>query len=67
MGDADGETPLFYSISHKNFEMTKFFISKGAKTDHRSKKRGWHPIYVAATLGTIECLEYLVDLGCDVN
>ena len=47
--------------------MTKFFVSKGAKTDHKSKKGGWHPIYVAATLGTIECLEFLVELGCDVN
>ena len=39
----------------------------GAKLDLRSRKRGWAPIYVAATLGTVECLEYLVDLGCDPN
>lgn len=67
IGDADGETPLLYSISSKNFEMTKWLISKGAKIDHKSRKRGWNPIYVAATLGTIECLEYLVQLGCEVN
>jgi exosome complex exonuclease RRP6 len=67
IGDADGETPLFYSISSKQFEITKYLVSRGAKTDHKSRKRGWNPIYVAATLGTIECLEYLVDLGCDVN
>ena len=47
--------------------MTKYLVQKGAKTDHRSRKRGWNPIYVAATLGTVECLEYLVDLGCDPN
>lgn len=26
MDDADGETPLFYALSSKNIEMTKFFI-----------------------------------------
>jgi uncharacterized protein len=66
--DADGETPLLYSISHKNLEMTKFLIEEGnVDLDKQSLKRGWHPIYVAATLGTTECLEYLVSLGCDVN
>lgn len=67
LGDADGETPLLYSISHKNFAMTKFLVSKDVQLDVRSRKRGWNPIYVAATLGTIECLEYLVQLGCEVN
>jgi ankyrin repeat protein len=66
--DSDGETPLIYSISSKHtFEMTKFLISKGADKNHKSRKRGWNPVYVAATLGTVECLEYLVSIGCDVN
>ena len=67
LGDCDGETPLFYSLSSKQLEMTKFFVSKGANLSHKSKKRGWSPLYVAATLSTIESLEYLVSLGCDVN
>ena len=47
--------------------MTKFFVSKGANLSKLSTKRGWSPLYVAATLSTIESLEYLVSLGCDVN
>jgi len=47
--------------------MTKFFVSKGANLSHKSSKRGWSPLYVAATLISIESLEYLVSLGCDVN
>jgi ankyrin repeat protein len=36
LNDADGETPIIYSISSKQFEMTKFLVSKGAKLEHKS-------------------------------
>lgn len=67
LNDADGETPIFYSLSGKKIEMTRFLVSKGVDLAHKSFGSGWTPIYVAATLGTIEALEYLVSLGCNVN
>lgn len=67
LDDADGETPIYYSLSGKRIEMTRFLVSKGVDLAHKSIGSGWTPVYVAATLGTIEALEYLVSLGCDVN
>jgi len=47
--------------------MTKFLVDKGARIDHQCDKTGWHPMYIAATQGTLECLEFFINLGVDVN
>ena len=65
--DADGVTPLFKAISTKRLDLVKFFVEKGAGLKRRSYKNSWGVVYIAATLGTVEILEYLVGLGCDVN
>ena len=68
MGDADGETPLLYACSKKNkLPFVKFLVAKGARTDVQTKQTGWNPVYVAATMGSNECLEYLIEIGVDVN
>ena len=65
--DAGGESPLFYAISRKKLPLVKYFIGKGANLKRTSTKNRWSPVYMAATLGTVEILEYLLSLGCDVN
>ena len=65
--DADGETPLFYAVGKKRLDLVKFFVAKGADLKRTSTKNKWSPVYIAATLGTVEILEYLLSLGCDVN
>jgi len=71
MGDVDGERPLLYAVgsrSTSSLEMVKFLVEKGgADIQSRSLKNEWSPIYVAATLGNIETLKYMMSLGCDVN
>lgn len=63
----DGESPLFYAIIKKNFAMVRFFVEKGADLKRRSIANKWSVVYIAATLGTTQTLEYLISLGCDVN
>ena len=65
--DADGETPIFYAISSKRFDMVKFLVAHGVSLSHKSIKNEWTPVYVAATLGNEEILKYLIELGCDIN
>ena len=67
IGDADGETPLIYCIAKQRDEITKYLITKGVNLAHKTTKNHWTPVYVAATLGSIEILEHLISLGCDVN
>jgi ankyrin repeat protein len=67
LSDSDGESPLFYAIVKKNLEMVKFFVAKGADLNRRSATNKWSVVYIAATLGNTETLEYLISLGCDVN
>ena len=47
--------------------MVKFFVEKGARLNHTSIKNNWHPIYIAACLGKVEVLEYLLSFGLDPN
>lgn len=65
--DADGETPLFYATSRKMFDMVHFLVKKGARLHHTSIKNKWSPVYIAATLGTVQILNYFLELGCDPN
>ena len=65
--DSDGESPLFYAIARKRMDLVKFFIDKGADLSRASLKNNWNLVYIAATLGTVEILDYLLSLGCDVN
>ncbi len=65
--DNDGESPLFIAICKKNLEMVKFFVKKGADLNRRSISNLWSVVYIAATLGNTETLEYLISLGCEVN
>lgn len=67
MGDIDGETPLISAISKEKDDLARFLIDKGANMSHRTLKNNWTPIYVAACLGTIEMLEFLIGKGADVN
>lgn len=65
--DIDGETPLFKAIAKGQFEMVKFLAGKGARLTHTSIKNQWSPIYIAACLGNLDTLEYLLSLGLDPN
>lgn len=65
--DVDGETPLFKAIAKCQFDMVKFLVEKGARLTHTSIKNRWNPVYIAACLGTLECLEYLLSFGLDPN
>jgi len=65
--DSDGESPLFYAIVKKNLEIVKFLVGKGADLTRRSTTNKWSVVYIAATLGNTETLEYLISLGCEVN
>ena len=47
--------------------MVKFLVEKGARLNHTSIKNNWHPIYIAACLGKVEVLEYLLSFGLDPN
>lgn len=65
--DVDGETPLFKAIAKGQFDMVKFLVEKGARLTHTSIKNRWNPVYIAACLGTLESLEYLLSFGLDPN
>lgn len=65
--DVDGETPLFKAIAKSQFEMVKFFVEKGARLTHTSIKNRWNPVYIAACLGSLETLKYLLSFGLDPN
>lgn len=65
--DVDGETPLFKAIAKSQFEIVKFLVEKGARLTHTSTKNRWSPIYIAACLGSLETLEYLLSFGLDPN
>ena len=65
--DVDGETPLFKAIAKSQFEIVKFLVGKGARLTHTSIKNQWSPIYIAACLGSLETLEYLLSFGLDPN
>ena len=47
--------------------MVKFLVEKGARLTHTSIKNRWNPVYIAACLGTLESLEYLLSFGLDPN
>ena len=65
--DVDGETPLFKATAKSQFDMVKFFVEKGARLNHTSIKNLWNPVYIAACLGNLETLEYLLGFGLDPN
>ena len=65
--DVDGETPLFKAIAKSQFDIVKFLVEKGARLTHTSIKNQWSPIYIAACLGSLETLKYLLSFGLDPN
>ena len=64
--DVDGETPLFKAIP-KNHAMVVFLVEKGARLTHTSIKNKWCPVYIAACMGSVETLKYLLSFGLDPN
>ena len=65
--DVDGETPLFKAIAKSQHDMVVFFVEKGARLNHTSIKNMWNPVYIAACLGQLTTLKYLLSFGLDPN
>jgi len=65
--DVDGETPLFKAIAKSKHDMVVFLVEKGARLRHTSIKNKWCPVYIAACIGSLETLEYLLGFGLDPN
>jgi ankyrin repeat protein len=61
-----GNTSLFMSLLARDVQMSKYFLSKGARSNIVNDF-GQVPIVLAASLGDIELIEYFLSTGVDIN
>ena len=58
-----GENALMLAIYKKNRKLAEELVERGAKVT----KSGWTPLHYAATIGSVDMMEWLIGLGADVN
>ena len=64
--DADNETPLFKAIRSKH-DMVVYLVEKGANLTRTTLGTNWSPVYIAASIGSLETLKYFLSFGLDPN
>lgn len=66
-GDCYHITPLHLACKEDNLDIVKLLIEKGANIDVKDNC-GNAPIHLAAqNIGSFKCVQYLVDMGADIN
>ena len=60
-------TPFLYAIYYGFEQKARFLVEKGVDLETKTKKSFYTPIYIAASIGTIEKFRLLISLGCDIN
>ncbi|EPS45508.1 hypothetical protein H072_528 [Dactylellina haptotyla CBS 200.50] len=64
--DKEGETPLLAAVRGKYVDIVKYLISKHANLEHANNK-GFRTLHVAASLGHLETVQFLVEAGAIIN
>ena len=64
--DNHGNTPLFLAIKQRNYDLLKFFHSKGADVNTKNKSNQT-PLLWATANEDLQGVKYLLDLGANIN
>ena len=63
---SNGDTPLFSALKSRRSNIVKLLLDLGAKVDHRNVS-GVTALHIAARLGEVESMHYLLQYGADPN
>ncbi|XP_046373923.2 serine/threonine-protein phosphatase 6 regulatory ankyrin repeat subunit C-like isoform X1 [Haliotis rufescens] len=65
--DAEGRTPLMWSVYWGHVDIVAYLLSRGACVDYVMKDIGVTSLFIAAYLGYTKIARQLLDAGADVN
>ena len=60
--DIDDNTPLLLAVESGSTDITKHLLDHGANVNHSNKSRV-HPLHLACTIGSLEIVKLLLQVG----
>ncbi|KAI8363658.1 hypothetical protein B0O80DRAFT_434224 [Mortierella sp. GBAus27b] len=65
--NADGLEPLHITCREGHARLTRILTTRGARVDQEDKYMCWTPLFYAASEGHVECVNILLEAGCNIN